>query len=378
MWLVGKRYDLGPRLGQGSYGEVRMAYDNKLQRTVAIKRIISPFENVQDARSCYREIHLLQSLKGVASIVRLLDVFIPVGEDVRRDELYLAFECMETDLYHVMASRQDLTGEHVRFFLHQILSAVAAMHDAGLVHRDIKPSNILVNKDCTTKLCDLGLARNLSAAVPSTPPHSPVLSPAHSTGDASSPESPPTNHVTTRWYRSPEIILMAGYTFSADVWSVGCIFAEMLGHIHDMHHPLFPGKTCNPLSRDHNVLSLDHDQLNLIFDVLGAPPPKAFVSKLSVNARKYLGFFPDRPARPFSELLPLATPAALDLLERMLRFDPADRISARAALSHPYFAGLEDLHLARMDDAVTIRPDVNTMSAKDVRSDLMVDFARWH
>merc|ERR1712071_346886 len=162
-----------------------------------------------------------------------------------------------------------------------------------------KPSNLLLNTTCDLKICDFGLAR--------------VADPDHDhTGFL-------TEYVATRWYRAPEIMLNSkGYTKSIDIWSVGCILAEMLSN-----RPIFPGK--------HYL-----DQLNHILGVLGSPTPDDLQCIINEKARSYLQSLPYKPKVPWTKLYPNADPKALDLLDKMLTFNPHKRIVVEDALAHPY------------------------------------------
>ena len=173
---------------------------------------------------------------------------------------------METDLEGIIRSEQPLTDDHTQFFLYQILRGLKYMHSAGILHRDLKPRNLLVNSNCDLKICDFGLAR---AEIPLLQSHSIVL----------------TDYITTRWYRAPEVLLSwKKYSTAIDVWSVGCIFAELLGMMKESaatymdRQPLFPGKSCFPLSPDHQARIQPNgfpvakeDQLAVIFEILGTP-----------------------------------------------------------------------------------------------------------
>jgi mitogen-activated protein kinase 1/3 len=128
-------------------------------------------------------------------------------------------ELMETDMHRVIRT-QDLSDDHCQYFIYQTLRALKAMHSANVLHRDLKPSNLLLNANCDLKVCDFGLARS-------------AASQEDNSGFM-------TEYVATRWYRAPEIMLtFKEYTKAIDVWSVGCILAEMLSG-----KPLFPGKDC--------------------------------------------------------------------------------------------------------------------------------------
>lgn len=179
-----------------------------------------------------------------------------------------------------------------------------SIHSANVLHRDLKPSNILLNSNCDLKICDFGLARG---AKPDD--HAGFL----------------TAYVATRWYRAPEIMLSwREYTNAVDLWSVGCIFAEIIGR-----RPLFPGK--------------DYiDQLKRVIEIIGSPSSDDLENIVSERTRKFVASLPYKERIPFTMRFPKASPLAADLLERMLVFDPARRISVADALEHPYLASLHD------------------------------------
>jgi len=166
----------------------------------------------------------------------------------------------------------------------------------------------LLNANCDLKVCDFGLARSVKTAEPS----------GTETGFM-------TEYVATRWYRAPEIMLtFKQYTKAIDVWSVGCILAEMLSG-----KPLFPG-------RDY------HHQLTLILDVLGTPTLDEFYAITTRRSRDYIRALPFRKKRPFSSLFPNANPLAIDFLTKTLTFDPKKRINVEQALEHPYLEAYHD------------------------------------
>jgi serine/threonine protein kinase len=154
-----------------------------------------------------------------------------------------------------------------------------------------------------------------------------------------------TRHVTTRWYRAPELILLLPYGPAVDVWSVGCIFGELLQMLPSCapdpatRHALFPGASCFPLSADGpNSFADRNDQLNVVFSVLGTPTAREIAAVADADARSYLTLLAPVPPRPLAAVLPGAPSEALDLLARMLRFDPAARITVDQALAHPFLA----------------------------------------
>ena len=165
-WSVGDRYQLMRILGHGSYGEVAQARDLQSdlpegQNYVAIKRISSIFDQEIDAKRIYREMYILRCLRQNC-IIKLLDVVSPKDFESFND-LYLVFEYVDTDLYKLIMSPQYLTTEHIQTFLYQLLTGLKFIHDSSVIHRDLKPANILLNEDCSLKICDFGLARVVSS-----------------------------------------------------------------------------------------------------------------------------------------------------------------------------------------------------------------------
>ena len=214
-------------------------------------------------------------------------------EDTKElNEIYIIFEFVDTDLYKLILSAQYLTSVHIKAFMYQLMIGLKYIHSANVVHRDIKPANILVNEDCTLKICDFGLSRvigkergdSVSESKSNANSSTGSLNNAVDGGGSPSKKSlvkpkslkrQLTRHVVTRWYRAPELILLQEYSCAVDVWSAGCIFAELLGmqkeSIKDYHDrvALFPGKSCYPLSNDHldkaeNNKSLQDDGVVLI------------------------------------------------------------------------------------------------------------------
>ena len=230
-----------------------------------------------------------------------------------RQTYYLVQDLMDTDLHRVIQSaakgnRRSPTTTSAAFATR--CCGMYACHSAQVLHRDLKPSNLLVNKDCTLRIGDFGLARGVDEA--------------HTESNAL------TEYVVTRWYRAPELLCgNESYGPPIDLWSVGCILAEMLGR-----QPIFPGR---------DVLS----QLKLIVTIVGVPDQQAL--KAIVHNEKAIDFIMQiarqaPPPQPLAERFPNAPAGACDLLCRLLEFDPAKRISAHEALRHPFLRPLHDLN----------------------------------
>ncbi|XP_062232243.1 mitogen-activated protein kinase 10-like isoform X1 [Phragmites australis] len=296
------RYKIQEVIGKGSYGVVCSAIDLYTRQRVAIKKIRNIFEHVSDAARILREIKLLRLLRH-PDIVEIRHIMLPPSRKDFKD-IYVVFELMESDLHQVINANDDFTKEHYQFFLYQLLRALKYIHTANVYHRDLKPKNILANSNCKLKICDFGLARVAFNDSPTT-----VFW---------------TDYVATRWYRAPELCgsFFSNYTPAIDVWSIGCIFAELL-----TGKPLFPGK---------NVVH----QLDLMTDLLGTPSMDTISRVRNEKARRYLSGMRKKEPVPFSQKFPGADPLALKLLEKLLAFDPKDRPTAEEALRDPYFKGL--------------------------------------
>lgn len=361
-WNVSSRYQLVRLIGKGSYGQVAEAFDTVRQKKVAIKKIVNVFDQEIDCKRLYREIYILRRLNH-PQVIHLLDVIPPENYEAFTD-LYLVFEFLDTDLHKLIMSPQYLTIRHIQVFLYQLLCGVKYIHSANVIHRDMKPANILLNEDCTLMIADFGLSRVVEAdrmdelgkddlyspkdakspttSDMSTTP-SPSTTPSGSNGDAPKIRRQLTKHVVTRWYRAPELILLQDYNYAVDVWSVGCIFGELLSMQvescprYQERVPLFPGRSCFPLSADRPTTYSDKlDQLNVIFNVIGTPSEED-IGNLG-EVKQYLRKLPKKEPRDLKEMYAGAPAEGLDLLKRMLAFNPDFRISVDEALNHPFLA----------------------------------------
>lgn len=302
---VDPKYKIIRRLGEGAYGVVCSAQNKETGENLAIKKVMRVFDKPILAKRALREIKLLRHFSGHENIISILDMEIDTNKIY--NEIYLVQELMEADMHVIIRSGQPLTDAHFQYFVYQICRGLKYIHSANVLHRDLKPGNLLVNADCELKICDFGLARGYSDA------------PENNAGFM-------TEYVATRWYRAPEIMLsFKSYTKAIDMWSVGCIFAEMLGS-----RPLFKGA--------------DYiDQLNQILNVLGTPSEAQLKRVGSERAQGYIRSLPKVRKVPFTKLYEKATPQAIDLLEKLLAFDPTQRLTVEDALAHPYLEAYHDV-----------------------------------
>ena len=226
---------------------------------MAIKKIQSCFTQVAEAKRTLRELRILRHLDH-PGIIHIRDVLHPTSES-SFSNLWVVFDFVDLDLRKLVGSPQTITTAHVQWILHQMLSAIRYLHSAHVLHRDLKPANVLLSGTCDVKICDFGLARVVDeedwALNEARLQAGPALARQAS---GKQPMKPPpmqrqmTSHVVTRWYRAPELILLQRYTTAIDVWSVACIFAELLSMLPEANtdrrdrNPLFPGRSCWPLS----------------------------------------------------------------------------------------------------------------------------------
>ncbi|KAJ8042961.1 Mitogen-activated protein kinase 1 [Holothuria leucospilota] len=313
----GQIFDVGPKytglayIGEGAYGMVCSATNNHTGEKVAIKKI-SPFEHQTYCQRTLREIKILTRFKH-ENIINIQDIIHAANVDEMRD-VYIVQSLMETDLYKLLKT-QKLSNDHICYFLYQILRGLKYIHSANVLHRDLKPSNLLLNTTCDLKICDFGLAR--------------IADPNHDhTGFL-------TEYVATRWYRAPEIMLNSkGYSKAIDIWSVGCILAEMLSN-----RPIFPGK--------HYL-----DQLNHILGILGSPTQEDLECIMNDKARSYLKSLAHKPKVPWARMFPKADEKSLHILGQMLTFNPHQRITVEEALADPYL----DQYYDPADEPVAEKP----------------------
>ena len=221
-FTVDKRYSMIRVVGSGAYGVVISSKDSKSSKNVAIKMVPRAFNDEIDAKRILREIKLLKHFRH-ENIVGIVDIMPPTAtylEDFH--DVYIVADLMETDLHRIIYSKQKLSIDHAQYFIYQLLRGLKCIHSADVIHRDLKPSNLLVNSNCDLKICDFGLARGIR----------------EKQSDGQGGTMLLTEYVVTRWYRAPEIMLACHeYSKPIDMWSVGCIFAELI-----QRKPYFPGE----------------------------------------------------------------------------------------------------------------------------------------
>lgn len=348
-------YEMNKTIGSGGYGVVVSAVDKKKDTKVAVKKVVSAFDDMLVAKRMIREIRLLRQFDH-DNIIRIVDMLPPPSVEKFKD-VYMVLDRMDTDLHHIIYSGQNLKEAHLQFFLYQILCGLHYMHSARVIHRDLKPANVLVNTTCDLKLCDFGLARSLGKAAAGASPGGSGVAPDVEDGDGGG-EAKLTEYVVTRWWRAPEVFLEAHYGTAIDVWSAGCIMAEML-----QRKPLFMGSNTAQM-------------LRMVVQFTGKPLEADLTFVTNRKARNYVLDMVEGPRTVLSERFPEAGPDALDLLSQMLTFDPARRISVRDAMRHPWLARFyqaehetpapKPAELSAVENLLLTRPNLQQLMFEDV------------
>mmetsp|Transcript_41099 Transcript_41099/g.113254 ORF Transcript_41099/g.113254 Transcript_41099/m.113254 type:complete len:409 (-) Transcript_41099:192-1418(-) len=293
-------------LGRGTFGIVYKAVALDTGREVAIKSIKSA--------GAQREIKALQWLRGSPNVVMLLGTFQSDAETVN-----LVFELLPDTLQRIIKHHKHMLGNvmelsYARLYAYQLLRGLASLRRHGVIHRDIKPANLLIDPGTLVlKVCDFGSAKTRAVDEPHQP------------------------YMCSRYYRAPELILSAvNYTEAVDIWSAGCVLAEML-----IGQPVFPGKD-------------GVDQFGRIIEVLGTPSVSD-IQAMNPHYDAAVCFQPCIEALPWGKVLgPGATPEAADLTGALLRFDPSARPRPLDALGSEFFDGLRRDAAAQLDEALYV------------------------
>ncbi|KAJ5668311.1 mitogen-activated protein kinase Hog1 [Penicillium maclennaniae] len=296
--VMGVNFELTARYSEpqpvelDAFGLMCSAKDGILHQLVAIKKLTKPFGSAMLAKQALREVKLSRHLRH-ENIIGLVDVFISPKED-----LYIVTDLMWTNLQRLI-EKGPLDNDFSKYFLYQILRGLKYVHSAGIIHRDLKPSSILIDENCDLRISNFSHARLRDHQM--------------------------TGYVSTRYYRAPEIMLTwQEYTEKVDIWSTGCIFAEMLRGA-----PLFPATS-------------HADQFTLFVNLLGNPEERIVDTIKNRHTRLFVQSLPKCKCEPFVDIFPDLNQDAMELLEEMLYFDVEKRTNARDALSHPYLATYHD------------------------------------
>ncbi|XP_018571498.1 glycogen synthase kinase-3 beta isoform X2 [Anoplophora glabripennis] len=313
-------------IGNGSFGVVYQAKLCETSELVAIKKVL------QDKRFKNRELQIMRKLEH-CNIVKLkyffyssgdkqaevpcdMSIFMATSTSLQKDEVYLnlVLEYIPETVYkvarHYSKSKQTIPISFIKLYMYQLFRSLAYIHSLGICHRDIKPQNLLLDPDTgVLKLCDFGSAKHLVKGEPNV------------------------SYICSRYYRAPELIFGAiDYTTKIDVWSAGCVLAELL-----LGQPIFPG--------DSGV-----DQLVEIIKVLGTPT-KEQIKEMNPNYTEFK--FPQIKSHPWQQCSMQACallqvfrartpPEAIELVARLLEYTPSSRISPLQACAHPFFNELRE------------------------------------
>jgi len=290
-----EQYEKLEKVGEGTYGVVFKAQD-AAGEIYALKTIRLEAEDEGIPSTAIREISLLKELQH-PNIVRLCDVIHT------ERKLTLVFEYLDQDLKKLLDMCDGgLDPSTTKSFLYQLLKGIAYCHHHRVLHRDLKPQNLLINREGSLKLADFGLARAFGIPVRSY-----------------------THEVVTLWYRAPDVLMGSRkYSTPVDIWSVGCIFAEMANG-----RPLFPGNT-------------DADQLQKIFRLLGTPNESIWPTISELPDWKPKNFPDQYDPQPMSSIAPNLEADGLDLMSKMLQYMPDKRVAGRTGMEHEYFRSVSD------------------------------------
>eukprot|EP00928_Gymnodinium_smaydae_P087530 TRINITY_DN71789_c0_g1_i1.p1 TRINITY_DN71789_c0_g1~~TRINITY_DN71789_c0_g1_i1.p1 ORF type:complete len:427 (+),score=90.01 TRINITY_DN71789_c0_g1_i1:81-1361(+) len=353
-WSTPPRYEVRSLLGRGAYATVCEAYDAELEDLVAIKRIGHLFDDQVNSKRILREVSILRELSHDC-VVGLVDVFLPECATASFNELYIVTEICDSDMKKLIYADITLTIVHIKVLMYNLLRGLKYIHSAGIYHRDLKPANCFVNQDSSVKIGDFNLARAIGEdPQPDTPPSADDRTSGASEEGAAGRRSTDgtrnrralTQHVVTRWYRDPQLILLQeGYNQSIDVWSAGCIFAELLQCLPEGPEtadrgPLFAGEPSFLLSPPRQQKHRDRgpDQLSVVFDLLGTPSEASIERLERPDSREFVRSFPPRDGVGVRSVFNYVPDDAVGLLDRTLQFDPTDRILVGQALAHEFLA----------------------------------------
>eukprot|EP01126_Amoeba_proteus_P005226 TRINITY_DN1172_c0_g1_i3.p1 TRINITY_DN1172_c0_g1~~TRINITY_DN1172_c0_g1_i3.p1 ORF type:complete len:418 (+),score=87.40 TRINITY_DN1172_c0_g1_i3:58-1254(+) len=301
-------YECAGRSGKGSFGVVYKAIEKGSNMVVAIKRVL------QDPRYKNRELQIMKLIEH-PNCVQLVDSFYERAKGEVFLNLVLAY--VPKNLYevcnHFSKLKEKMPILHVKMYMYQLCRSLAYVHSLGICHRDIKPQNLLINPEThELKLCDFGSAKILA------------------------PGEPNVSYICSRYYRAPELIFGASdYTNAIDVWSAGCVMAELL-----LSQPIFAGES-------------GVDQLVEIIKIIGTPTREEVIA-MNPECKEYKTF-PQLKKQKWDRIFPPGTSeSAIDLVDRMLLYIPTGRIHPFQACAHCFFDQLRELHSGRNSQQVEV------------------------
>ncbi|XP_046359178.2 MAPK/MAK/MRK overlapping kinase-like isoform X1 [Haliotis rufescens] len=300
MNLLLSKYRILGKKGEGTFSDVLKCQNTKDGTYVACKKMKQTYESLDQVQHL-REVQAMRRLNPHTNVLDLLEIIF----DKKSGTLVLVVELMDMNMYELIKGKRHYLPERkVKHYMYQLIKSIEHMHRNGIFHRDVKPENILIKEDML-KLADFGSCRSMYS------------------------KQPYTEYISTRWYRAPECLLTDGYyTYKMDMWSVGCVFFEILSL-----HPLFPG-------------SNEVDQIAKIHDIMGTPE-NAVLKKMKNRSRgarsRGISFnFPQKQGTGVERLLPHVSQEAVALINMMCTYDPEERVTAHRAIKHGYFKELRE------------------------------------
>jgi len=326
-------YKLLEKIGFGSFGTVFKARDETYNEIAAVKQVRVPQTYNGVPLNILREIAVLRQTNKFShpNIVRLMDLFM-CDEDTPNKlmQLTLVFEYIEQDLHQFLHRypKPSLPANEVKNIVLQLVCGIEFLHSLSIIHRDVKPQNVLISTDGVVKIADFGLAKFVWIETAVTP------------------------EVITLWYRSPEVLLNCDYSNKVDMWSLGCIFAELVNR-----KPLFNGRS-------------ELEQLQKIFQAIGVPSEDQYPKRCIISLKQ----FPDYPKKDISELIPGVSETGIDLFYNLMRFDLAERITAANALEHAWFDDIitfkKPLRMTRQRHSMSLAGPIPSLAEVDTEVEI--------
>lgn len=297
LFIIDDRYEFLKELSRVWRGPTIKAIDKNDNSFVVITKIPNLFFNLFDTYTIIKLLKLSRFMRH-DNILSYTTLLLPLSR-TGFNEIYTVEPCMDTTLHAVIRSKQTLTEEHIQYIMYQILLGLQYIHSAGVIHCNLAPSCILVNSDCSVKIAVFEESRGVH--------HDPDIE----------------EYVRNRWYTSPERLASLGkISYENDIWSAGCIMAEMIGR-----KPLFIG--CD-------LISCFRDFIR----VLGSPSDEDMEYLSSDRARAFIRSLSHYPTVNWNSIFPQASNECLDLLDKMLKFNPKRRLKAEECLKHSFFQSL--------------------------------------